>query len=140
MGLRIRHVIMLAAAVGVLAALMYYMAGKPGSRVRAEMAKTDALAESIDTGAIEFQAEVQEHKTRTEGTVRVIRETVRRDIRRLDPDGLASAALGEIELWRGSAGNSADSLPSGLDGNQRGIFSERGSAVQPHGGGQDIPP
>jgi hypothetical protein len=116
MRFRIRHVAMLVVGVGAIGALMYYMAGKPSLWVRAEMIETDTVLENMDSRSGEFQVETQEHKVQTERTVTVIRETVRRDIRQLDLDGLAAAALGEIELWRGSARGGVDSRPPRLDG------------------------
>jgi predicted Holliday junction resolvase-like endonuclease len=112
----LKLVIIFIAVVSVLASLMCYMIRKPAPLIRSEMEETDAAVERLDTRAAEFNAEVKEHKTQTERTVRVIRETVQRDIRQLDLDGLAVAALGEIELWRGSSGGSIDPRPSRLDG------------------------
>ena len=78
--------------------------------------ETARLVERIEDDAKEFTRTTIEHRTVTEGKVVIIREQVVSNIRALDPDGLALAALAEIELFRRGAGGGTDSSAAGLDG------------------------
>lgn len=70
----------------------------------------------IEETAQEFTQATAEHRDETKRKVVVIREEVRQEISALDADGLALAALEEIELFRRSAGGGADPRAAGLDG------------------------
>jgi hypothetical protein len=81
-----------------------------------EVQNTNNLIQNIEQDAQEFYRATDEHRKNTEQKVVIIREQVQREIYNLSPDGLVRASLAEIELWRRSAGSSADTRPAGLDG------------------------
>lgn len=84
--------------------------------VAVERAATDQHVQRIEETAQEYRRAVEEHKESTEGKVVVIRETVRREVLALTPDELASAALGEIGIFRDHAGGAIDPRAAGVVG------------------------
>ena len=102
--------------VGVLCGLIYWFLTYVPPEVRHETEETDEIIASADMRTDEFAEEIQEHRQQVIERTVVIREKVQAEISALDADGLASAALAEIELFRGSAGSKSDTRPSGMDG------------------------
>jgi hypothetical protein len=122
-----------------LAAIYYFITyAPPGGGPDVERA--DGTIASADMRTEEFVTGIQEHQQQVIERTVVIREKVRAEIGALDPDGLASAALAEIELWRGGSGDNTAARSSGVGSAGGGVFFERGGAVEPHGGREDLPP
>jgi hypothetical protein len=111
----------LAAIIAVIAGALAYYFITP-AKVKKEIAETGAVVDKAAARTDLFDADVKEHKVQTETKVVVIRDAVAKEIGALDPDGLASAALAEIELFRGGAGGEADPRPPGVDGQGGGVF------------------
>ena len=102
--------------VGVLCGLIYWFLTYVPPEVRQETEETDEIIASADMRTDEFVEEIQEHRQQVIERTVVIREKVQAEISALDADGLASAALAEIELWCGSSGDSTPARSSGVDG------------------------
>ena len=125
---------------GVLCGLIYWFLTYVPPGDSPDVRQVDGTITSADTGTGEFIGYTQEHKQQIIERTVVIREKVQADISALDADGLASAALAEIELWRGGAGDNTPARSSGVDSGGRRVFPERGGAVEPYRRSEDIPP
>ena len=67
-----------------------------------EIIATDALVTEQEHLLQRFQQEIEEHKVNTVYRTTVIRDAVQYEVSNLDPDGLALAALQEIEIYQNS--------------------------------------
>ena len=111
----VRRIALVAILAVFAGGLWWYMTSVPVV-VNTEVSETDRQIGTIRDESKEFSRVKESITTETKGKVVVIRENVLSEVRALDPDGLAAAALYEIELFRGSAGGDLDSGASGLDG------------------------
>jgi PBP1b-binding outer membrane lipoprotein LpoB len=111
----------LVAIIAVIAGALAYYFITP-AKVKKEIAETGAVVDKADVRTDQFDADVKEHKVQTETKVVVIRDVVAKEIGALDPDGLAAAALVEIELWRGGSGSEADPRPPGVGSQGGGVL------------------
>ena len=136
----VKQVAFTALKLGVVFGIVYWSLALILPESRRDVAKTGEIITGADKESEQFEWETREHKTQTETKVVVIREQVRSEVLALDADGLAVAALAEIELWRGSSGDNTPARSSGMDGGGGGVFPERGSAVEPDRRREDIPP
>ena len=102
--------------LGVLCGLIYWFLTYVPPDIRHETEETDDIVTSLDIRTNEFTSEIQEHRQQVIERTVMIRETIQAEIGALDADGLALAALAEIELWRGSSGDHPPPRPSGVDG------------------------
>ncbi|MDR1510669.1 MAG: hypothetical protein LBS53_13650 [Synergistaceae bacterium] len=134
----VKKVVFAALIAGAVCGLLYIFLTyvPPGVDVR----QVDGTVTSADARTDEFAAEIQEHRQQVIERTVMIREKVQAEIGVLDADGLALAALSEIELWRGGSGDNTPARASGLDSGERGIFHERGGAVEPYRRRENIPP
>ncbi len=109
-------VIAIVAVIAVLAGALWYYMTRPSEAVKSEVTETERQVTVMEETAREFARVMETISTETKRKVVVVREDVVSEMRALDPDGLASAALGEIELFRGHAGGGADPGAAGLAG------------------------
>ncbi len=87
---------------------MWYYMTHPSEGVNSKVAESKQRVATMEETAREFSRVVETILTETNQKVVVIRENVVSEMRALDPDGLTSAALAEIELFGGHAGGGAD--------------------------------
>jgi hypothetical protein len=114
---KIKTVLVAALVAGIILVFAYmFITGKMPSEAKREIAHTNEIITDAETRTDGFTEEIQEHRRQvTERTV-IIREKVQADIGALDADGLARAAIYEIELWRGGSGDNPSARPPGMDG------------------------
>ena len=106
-------IVIAAVAIG---ALWCYMTWQPPPATMSEISESDRHVRVMEDTSKEFARVKETISTETKRKVVVVRENVVAEIRALDPDGLAVAALAEIELFRGHAGGRLDPGSAGLDG------------------------
>jgi hypothetical protein len=111
----VKKVAFTALLAGVVCAALYWFLTYTPPGDGPDVTQADGTIASADMRTDEFAAEIREHQRQVIERTVVIREKVRAEIGSLDPDGLALAALSEIELWRGSSGDNTPSRPSGMD-------------------------
>jgi hypothetical protein len=100
---------------GVICAIIYWFLTYVPPDDGLDIRQVDGIIASADMRTDEFAAEIREHRQQVIERTVVIREKVQAEIGSLDPDGLALAALSEIDLWRGSSGDNTPPRPSGVD-------------------------
>jgi hypothetical protein len=99
-------------AVGVC----FYFSWPPSPEAQKEVSETNAMIKSLDVAIEEQRTTIIEHKTETVRRVVRIRDEVEREMSNLDADGLALAAIYEINLFRSrGAGGSPDTRPARMD-------------------------
>ena len=124
MTMTVKRAAAIAAIAGALLAALYCFMTYVPPEARRDAAETDKILSGMDATLDGHEKDVREHEKETKGKIVYIRESVRAEVAALDADGLARAALAEIELFRRSAGGEADTRPSGLGGRGGGLLSE----------------
>jgi hypothetical protein len=109
-----KKIVLMGFITGVLCALLYWFLtylpnGEPDVRL------VDETVTDMDASSGEFTEEIREGRRQVIERTVIIREKVQAEIGVLDADGLALAALSEIEFWRGSSGDNTPARPSGMD-------------------------
>jgi hypothetical protein len=113
---RIKTYMIVAAAVGAVCALLYVMS-TPGSIVD----KTPGEIEGAKDAVRDANLDVEQHNIKTVTEVKVIRETIKKDVAALTPDELVLSVDEFIGRWRGYS-DKPPAGSAGLDGSGKRIF------------------